>query len=388
MDFQLTEEQKLIRETARRIAKERVAPRAAEIDEKAEYPQDVFDVFREADLLGLTIPQEYGGSNAGFLALALAIEEVAKYCCSSGLMLLLSALPTRPIVLGGTEEQKRKYLPPVANGTMRCAYGLTEPNAGSDAAAIQSRAVRNGDGYVINGEKAFISGGVQADYVTMFAKTDPKAGARGMSGFIVPKDAPGYSIARKDEKMGVRGVATALLAFQDCKVPGENLLGGTENGIFRVVLATLNSIRPLVAARGLGLSEGALSYALEFARQREAFGAPIINLQALQFMFADAAIQIEASRLLTYQAAWLVDQGKFGKEYSHLLSCAKALASETAVKVSGDAMQILGAQGYMKDHPLERHYRDARQLMIVEGTSQIHRVIISRALIDRDLVYN
>jgi len=387
MDFQLTEEQQLIRDVARRIARERVAPRAAEIDAREEYPHDIFEVYRDAGLLGLTIPAVYGGSGAGFLALALAVEEVAKYCCSSGLMLLLTALPTQPIVIGGTEEQKKKYLPPIAKGEMKAAYGLTEPNAGSDAAAIQARAVRKDGGYVINGEKAFISGGAVADYVTMFAKTDPAARARGISGFIVPTTAPGFSVARLDQKMGVRGVATALLAFQDCAVPEENLLGGKENDGFKTVLGTLNSVRPIVAARGLGLAEGALSYALEFARQREAFGGPIVNLQAIQFMFADMAIQIEAARLLTYQAAWLVDQGRFQRQDSHMLSIAKAFATETAVKVSSDALQVLGAQGYMRDHPLERHYRDARQLMIVEGTSQIHRVIISRALLDRDLVY-
>jgi alkylation response protein AidB-like acyl-CoA dehydrogenase len=271
---------------------------------------------------------------------------------------------------------------------MRAAFGLTEPNAGSDAAAIQARAVRDGDEYVVNGEKAFISGGAVADYVSIFVKTDPAAGSRGVSGFIVPTDAPGFSVARLDQKMGVRGVATALLAFQDCRVPAANLLGGKENQGFRTVMNTLNSIRPIVAARGVGLAEGALSYALDFARQREAFGGPIAELQAIQFLFADMAIQVEAARLLTYQAAWLVDQGRFQREDAHMLSIAKAFATEMAVRVSSDALQVLGAQGYVRDHPLERHYRDARQLMIVEGTSQIHRVIIARALLERDLVYN
>ncbi len=388
MDFELSEEHELIRNAARRIAREQVQPRAAEIDATASFPVELFNVFRDAGLLGLTIPAEYGGSGAGFLALALAVEEVAKYCCASGLTLLLTALPTQPIVLGGTEEQKKRYLPPIARGEMRAAFGLTEPNAGSDAAAIQARAVRKDGGYVVNGEKAFISGGAVADYVTMFAKTKPEAKSHGISGFIVPKTTPGYSVARLDEKMGVRGVATALLAFQDCFVPEENLLGGKENEVFTTaVLGTLNSVRPIVAARGLGLAEGALAYALNFARQREAFGGPIANLEAIQFMFADMAIQIEAARVLTYQAAWMVDKGRFGVAYSHMLSVAKAFATETAVKVSSDALQVLGAQGYMRDHPLERHYRDARQLMIVEGTSQIHRVIISRALLDGHLAY-
>ena len=227
-------------------------------------------------------------------------------------MLLLSALPTQPIVLGGTEEQKQRFLPPVARRVrLKAAFGLTEPDAGSDAANIKARAVRDGDEYVINGEKAFISGGAVAGYVSVFAKTNPAAGSRGISGFVVPADSPGFSVARLDQKMGVRGVATALLAFQDCRVPASNLLGGKEDQGFRTVMGTLNSIRPIVAARGVGLAEGALTYALDFARQREAFGGPIVNLQAIQFLFADMAIQVEAARLLTYQAAWLVDQGRF-----------------------------------------------------------------------------
>jgi hypothetical protein len=387
MDFELSEEHKMIRETARRIARERVAPRAAEIDEKEEYPHDIFQVFREAGLLGLSIPQEYGGAGAGILGLCLAVEEVAKYCCSSGLILLLTGLSTQSILIGGTEEQKHEFPARVASGECKGAFCLTEPNAGSDAAAIQSRAHRDGDDYVINGEKCFISGGSVADYVVMFAKTDPAAGAGGIAGFIVPKTSPGFSVVRTDHKMGVRAVPTATLAFDDCRVPARNLLGGKENGMFRTVMMSLNTIRPVVGARGVGLAEGALTYALEFARQREAFGGPIANLQAIQFMFADMAIQIEAARLLVYQAGWLVDRGRYDRQDAHFLSIAKAFATEMAVRVSSDALQVLGAQGYMRDHPLERHYRDARQLMIVEGTSQIQRLVISRALLQRDLVY-
>ena len=387
MDFELSEEHKMIRETARRIARERIAPRAAEIDEKEEYPHDIFQVFREAGLLGLSIPQEYGGAGAGILALCLAVEEAAKYCCSSGLMLLLSGLSTQSILIGGTERQKREFPARVASGECKGAFGLTEPNAGSDAASIQSRARRDGDDYVINGEKCFISGGSVADFVVMFAKTDPEAGARSICGFIVPTDTPGFSVAHTDRKMGVRAVPTASLCFDDCRVPRRNLVGEKEDGGFHTVMMALNSIRPVVGARGVGLAEGALTYALEFARQREAFGGPIANLQAIQFMFADMAIQIEAARLLVYQAGWLVDQGRYDRQDAHFLSIGKVFATEMAVRVSSDALQVLGAQGYMRDHPLERHYRDARQLMIVEGTSQIQRVVISRALLQRDLVY-
>ena len=387
MDFQLTEEQRLIQETSRRIAKERIAPRAAEIDETGEYPHDVFDAFREVGLLGLTIPQQYGGSGVGTLPLALAVEEVAKYCCSSGLLLLLSALPTHPILIGGSERQKQAWLPRSARGESKGAYCLTEPNAGSDAAAIQSRAVRDGDDYLLTGEKVFISGGTVADFVVAFAKTDPAGGPRAIAGFIVPTDSPGFSIARTDRKMGVRGVPTANIVFDNVRVPRERLLGEEEGHGFSHAMLTLSTCRPVVGARGLGLAEGALSYALAYARQREAFGRPIAELQAIQFMFADMAIQIEAARMLVYQAAWQVDQGKYQREHAALLSIAKAYATEAAVRVSSDALQVLGAQGYMMDHPLERHYRDARQLMIVEGTSQVQRVVIARALLERELVY-
>ncbi len=386
MDFQLTEAQRLIQETARRIARERVAPRAAEIDESGEYPHDIFEAFREVGLLGLTIPQAYGGSEAGTLPLALAVEEVAKYCCASGLMLLLSALPTHPILLGGTEQQKQAWVSRSARGEAKGAFCLTEPNAGSDASAIESRATRDGDDYILNGEKVYISGGTVADFVVAFAKTAAD-GARGIAGFIVPTDSPGFSVARTDRKMGVRGVPTANIVFDNVRVPEDMLVGEEEGRGFNHALLTLNTLRPVVGARGVGLAEGALSYALEFARERQAFGAPISELQAIQFMFADMAIEIEAARLLVYQGAWRVDQGKYKREDAALLSIAKTYASEMAVRVSSEAIQVLGAQGYMMDHPLERHYRDARQLMIVEGTSQIQRVVIARALLERELAY-
>jgi alkylation response protein AidB-like acyl-CoA dehydrogenase len=387
MQFELTEEQRLIQATARRVAKERIAPRAAEIDESGEYPEDVFQAFRELGLLGLSIPQTYGGSGAGTLPLALAVEEAAKYCCSSGLMLLLSALPTHPILLGGTEKQKQDWLPKAAKGDIRGAFCLTEPNAGSDASALQSKAIRDGDDYVLNGEKVFISGGTVADFVVAFAKTDPTDGARAIAGFVVPTDSPGFSVARTDRKMGVRGVPTANIVFDNVRVPRELLIGEGEGHGFGHAMLTLSTCRPVVGARGVGLAEGAMTYALDYARQREAFGRPIADLQAIQFMFADMAIAIEAARLLVYQGAWLVDQGKYQREHASLLSIAKTYATEVAVKVSSDALQVLGAQGYMMDHPLERHYRDARQLMIVEGTSQIQRVVIARALLERELVY-
>jgi alkylation response protein AidB-like acyl-CoA dehydrogenase len=385
MDFEFNEAQLRVQATARRIAREVVAPRAAAIDEEQAFPDDVFEAFRDAGLLGLAIPEEYGGSGEGTLALVLAIEEVAKYCCSSGLILLLSALPTRPILIGATEEQKQRWLPPIARGELKASFLLTEPTAGSDAANIQTRAVRDGDHYVLDGMKVHASG--VSDYCVVFAKTDASAGSRGVSAFIVPRDTPGFSIVRYDRKMGVTGVPTAHYKLEGARVPAGNLIGGSENRGFNHAMLGLNCVRPLVGARGLGLAEGALTYALDYARKREAFGGPLTEKQAIQFMFADMALAIESARLQVYQAAWLVDRGRYQREDAPYLSVAKTVATEAAVKVSSDALQVMGAQGYMKDHPLERHYRDARQLMIVEGTSQIQRMIISRALIEGELDY-
>ena len=385
MDYELSDAHKLIRNTAKRIAREKVAPRAAELDESGVYPEDIFQVFAEAGLLGLTIPEQYGGSGAGFLALALAVEETAKYDNSCSLILLLSALSTQPINLSGADEQKREWLPKSASGAIKGAFCLTEPNTGSDAAALESRATKDGDDYVINGEKVFISGGDVADFVCFFAKTG-EDGASAISAFIVPTDSPGYSVPRCDRKMGVIGVPTANIVLQDCRVPA-GLRIGEENRGFKTAMLTLNTCRPVVGARGLGLAEGAIAYALDFARERKTFGQPLVNHQAIQFMLADAAIAIEGSRHLVYHAATLVDEGKYDRQWAPYLSIAKTYATETANKVASDAIQIMGAQGYMKDHPLERHFRDARQLMIVEGTSQIQRLVIARAMIQGDINY-
>jgi alkylation response protein AidB-like acyl-CoA dehydrogenase len=385
MDYELSDAHKLIRDTARRIARERVAPRSAELDESGEYPDDIFGVFAEAGLLGLTIPEAYGGSGAGFLALALAVEETAKHDNACSLILLLSALSTQPINLGGSEEQKREWLSKSAVGAIKGAFCLTEPNTGSDAANLESRARRDGDDYVIDGEKVFISGGSVADYVCFFAKT-AENGASTISGFIVPTDSPGYSVPRCDRKMGVMGVPTANIVLQDCRVSAANRIGEEGRG-FRTAMLTLNTCRPVVGARGLGLAEGCIAYALDYARERKTFGRPLVDHQAIQFMLADAAIEIEASRHLVYHAATLVDQGKYDRQHAPYLSMAKTMATEMANRLASDAIQILGAQGYMKDHPLERHYRDARQLMIVEGTSQIQRLVIARAMIQGEINY-
>ena len=384
MDYELTDTHKLIRDAARRIAREKVAPRAADLDESGVYPEDIFQVFAQAGLLGLTIPEAYGGSGAGFLALALAVEETAKHDNSCSLILLLSALSTQPINLGGSEEQKHEWLSKSATGAIKGAFCLTEPNTGSDAQALESRAVRDGDDYVINGEKMYISGGNVANYVCYFAQTG-QDGA-GISAFVVPSDSPGFSVPRCDRKMGVIGIPTENIVLHDCRVPAGLRIGDEGRG-FKTAMLTLNTCRPVVGARGLGLAEGCIAYATDFARERRTFGEPLVNHQAIQLMMADAAIGIEAARHLVYYAASLVDQGKYDREYAPHLSIAKTFATEMGNRVASDAIQILGAQGYMKDHPLERHYRDARQLMIVEGTSQIQRLVIARAMIKGELNY-
>ncbi len=386
MDFDLSEEHRLIQQTARRVAREVIEPRAAEVDETAEYPEDYYQAFKEADLLGITLPTEVGGTDAGTLALAIAVEEVAKFDCSAGLMLLLSSLSTHTVKFFGTDDQRQDYIGPVARGEKKAAFCLTEPDAGSDVANLQTRAVRDGDEYVITGQKCYISGGPNADQVTVFAKTDP-ADPRSLNAFIVDTAMPGFEVTSIDRKLGVRGVPTGVLTFDEVRVPAANIVGGTEGLGMRAPLATLNSLRPVVGARGVGLAQGAANYALEFAKERRAFGGPLTDLQAIQMKFAEMAIDIEAARMLVYQGSWMVDQGRYGPEHGHMLSVAKAFATEAANRVASEALQVLGGQGYMMDHPLERHYRDARQLMIVEGTSEIQRLVISRALMSGNLAY-
>jgi alkylation response protein AidB-like acyl-CoA dehydrogenase len=386
VDFSLSEELAALQQTVRRLAQDKVKPRAREIDERGEYPQDLFELFRDAGLLGLCIPEEYGGGGAGILGLTIAIEEVAKYSNTASLMLLLTRLPGGPIMIAGSDDQKRRYLPGVADGSQRCGFGLSEPQAGSDVMGMRTRAVRDGDGWILNGTKCWMSGVAQADWYTVFAKTsdDPASRARdSISCFIVERSWPGVEVGNLDHKMGVRGVDTGELLLHDVRVPAENVVG--EVGGFRLAMLGLNAMRPIVAARGIGLAEGALMYATEYAEQREMFGKTEADMQGIQWEIAKLAVDIEAARLLTYRAAWLADQGKFTKEWVPYLSMAKYHATELAVRASGIAMQLLGAAGYMKDHPTELWYRDAKQLTIVEGTSQVQLGLIARGVLDRDL---
>jgi alkylation response protein AidB-like acyl-CoA dehydrogenase len=388
MDFALTDELAQLQKTLRRFAQEVIQPRTREIDVTGEYPQDIFDALKDADLLGLCIPTEYGGSGAGILGLALAIEEFTKYSNVIGLMMLLTRLPTGPVMIAGSEEQRQRLLPGIARGTTRAAFCLSEPGAGSDVAGMRTKAVpdpnREG-GWVIAGTKCWISGIRQADWVTVFAKTgDPASRLHdSITAFIVPTDLPGVSRPRVDDKMGVRGIDTGEIVFDQVTVGPENVIGAV--GGFRVAMLGLNAMRPVVAARGIGLAEGALMYATEYVKGRQAFGGTIAEFQGVQWEIAKCATEIEAARLLTYRAAWLADQGRYHKADVPMLSMAKYYATEVAVKASGLALQLLGAAGYMKDHPTEQWYRDAKQLTIVEGTSQVQLGLIGRGVLGHDL---
>lgn len=385
MDFSFTPEQQDLIQLVRRIAREKVAPLAARMDEEEQIPDELFNTLRDAGLFGLAVPEEYGGAGMGTMGLVLAVEEVAKYCCATGLLLLLTRLPLAAIIYGGTEEQKRKYASGIASGALRGAFCLSEPGAGSDSGNIQTRAVRDGDRYIINGTKCWISGAAHADFFTVAVKTDPAAGYRGMSVFVVEKGTPGLTVGKKEKKMGVRGLPVNQVIFEDCAVPAANMIG-PENEGFKLIMKNLNSVRPVVAARGVGLAQGALGYWVNFARQRQTFGKPILEHQGLQWMMADLATDIEAARLLTYRAAMTVDEGKAGKETAHILGMAKLKATEIAVRTANDCLQMMGAAGYMEDYPMARYVRDARQLTIVEGTSQIQKGIIAKSIMDGDFV--
>ncbi len=386
MDFALSPELEQLQSTVRRLAQDKVKPRAREIDRTGEYPQDLFEVFREAGLLGLCIPDEYGGGGAGILGLSVAIEEVAKYSNTAALMLLLTRLPTGPLMIAGSEEQKRRYLPGLATGSVRAAFGLSEPQAGSDVAGMRTRATPDGGGgWILEGTKCWMSGVREADWYTVFAKTgDPTSRAHdAITAFIVERAWEGVEVGRTDHKMGVHGIDTGELLLQGVRVPPENVIG--EVGGFRLAMLGLNAMRPVVAARGIGLAEGALMYATDYVKERQAFGKTIADFQGIQWEIAKCAVDIEAARLLTYRAAWLADQGSFTKEWVPYLSMAKYHTTELAVRASGLAVQLLGAAGYMEDHPAEMWYRDAKQLTIVEGTSQVQLGLIARGVLDGDL---
>lgn len=372
------DDERMLIEGIHELAKERVAPRAAEIDHSGEFPWDMKELLAQQDIFALPFPAEYGGIGASELAVVMAIEELARYCATTSLLLAVQQLGSLPILLGGSDEQKRRYFPRLASGEWLAAFGLTEAGSGSDSAAMTTRAVRKGDKYILNGAKRFITNGGLAQVNTVFAHTAPDQGTRGISAFIVEKDFPGFSVGRIEEKMGIKGSQTAELIFTDCEVPVENLLG-REGGGFKLAMMTLDRTRPGIGAQAVGIAQGALDLAVSYSKQRVQFNQPIAANQGIQFMLADMATKVEAARLMVYNAAELIDSGE--KNISKASAMAKMFASDAAMAVTNDAIQVLGGYGYMREYPAERMMRDAKITQIYEGTNQIQRLVIARALL-------
>jgi butyryl-CoA dehydrogenase len=378
LDYQLTEEQQMIRDLARKISLEKILPVRLELDEKGEFPWDIMKVFAEADMCGLYIPQEYGGFGGGEMEFCLAVEEISRVCGGVGVTFAASALGALPILLFGTDEQKKKYMPEIASGKKLAAFGLTEANAGSDAAGIQTTAKKDGDDYILNGTKQWITNGGEAETYVVVAMTDKAKGSRGASAFIVEKGMKGFSFGKKENKMGIRCSATRELVFQDCRVPKANMLSKEGMG-FIVAMKTLDQTRPGIGAQAVGIAQGALDEALKYSRERVQFGKPVASQQAVQHMLADMATQIEAARALVYAVAKAVDGGL--KDFTKEAAMAKLFASDVAMRVTTDAVQVFGGYGYMKEYPVEKMMRDAKITQIYEGTNQIQRNQIALKLI-------
>jgi alkylation response protein AidB-like acyl-CoA dehydrogenase len=378
LNYFLTEEQEMMKDLAAKIAKEKIEPVALEYDEKGIFPVDIVKTISQSDLFGVFIPEEYGGLGGGLLEMCLVVEELSKACGGIALAYAASALGTIPIILFGNEEQKKKYLPRLATGEILAAFALTEPDAGSDAAAIKTRAQLEGDNYIINGTKQWITNGGEAFINTVIVITDPARGARGSSAILVEKGTPGFDFGKKENKMGIRASVTRELIFQDCKVPKENLLGREGQG-FLIAMKTFDKSRPGVAAQAVGIAAGALEKAVAYSRERHQKSQPISSFQGIQFLLADMATEVEAARALTLQAARTIDSGV--KNISKISSMSKLFASDVAMKVTTDAVQVYGGYGYMKEYPVEKMMRDAKITQIYEGTNQIQREVIALQLI-------
>ncbi|MGE7763637.1 acyl-CoA dehydrogenase [Peribacillus sp. NPDC096540] len=377
MQFKLTEEHEMIRKMVRDFAQNEVAPSAAERDEEERFDREIFDKMAELGLTGIPWPEEYGGIGSDYLAYCIAIEELSRVCASTGVTLSAhTSLAGWPIYKFGTEEQKQKYLRPMAQGEKIGAYGLTEPSSGSDAGGMRTTAKLVGDEYIINGSKIFITNGGIADTYVVFALTDPESKQKGTSAFIIEKDFPGFSVGKKEKKLGIRSSPTTEIIFDECRVPKENLLGKEGEG-FKVAMMTLDGGRNGIAAQAVGIAQGALDAAVDYAKERVQFGKPISAQQGIGFKLADMATGVEASRLLTYQAAWLESEGlPYGKESA----MSKLFAGDTAMKVTTEAVQVFGGYGYTKDYPVERYMRDAKITQIYEGTQEIQKLVISRMI--------
>jgi butyryl-CoA dehydrogenase len=374
MDFDISEEQMMTRDMVREFAKKEIYPRAAEIDSTGSFPRENLRKIAEKGLMGIPFPTEYGGAGSDYLSTVLAVEELSYACASTGFIVSVHALAAaNSIYVFGTSEQKEKYLIPLAKGEKIGAIGYTEPNAGSDAAAIESRAQLRGDSYMINGTKTFITSAGEADTYLVFATVDPEKKHKGIQAFVVEKGTPGFSFGKIEDKMGVRGCSTGELIFDDCEVPEENLL--SQDG-FKVAMMAFEGGRVGVAAMAVGIARAAADKAKKFAKERVQFGQPIAKQEAIQFMIADMATEIDAARLLTYRAAWLMDKKE---RFSVQAGMAKTFAAETAVRTAIKAVQIHGGYGYCREYEVERHMRDAKMAEIAEGTSEIQRMIISRS---------
>ena len=368
----------LILETVTRITRERIKPRAAEIDASGEFPMDTVQLFAELGLLAPLLPERYGGIGLNYQTFSAIIEEVAKVCASSALLLIAQADGLLPILLGGSEAQKERYLPPLAEGALS-AIAITEPGAGSDILAMKSRARKQGDHYQLNGQKCFITNGSVADSICVYAYTDPDAQARGLTGFIVEKGTPGLGYGKNENKMGMRGSINSVLHFDDLSIPEANRIGAEGSG-FSSIMKTMNCSRLFAAAQAVGLAQGAMDEAIAYARERTQFGRPIAEQQAIQFMIADHVAKIESARLLTGHAAAILDQGRFD-EAARFCAMAKFLASDIAMQATTDAVQIFGGNGYIKEYPVERMMRDAKLIQIYTGTNQITRMVAAREIL-------
>jgi alkylation response protein AidB-like acyl-CoA dehydrogenase len=377
---ELTEEQRELRDLVRQLARERIAPRAAEIDASHEFPWDVVELFRENDIFGLFFEEQFGGLGTGTLLALIAIEEVSKVCATSGLILAVQELGSLGIKLGGTEEQRQRWLPKLASGEWLAAYALTEAGSGSDSAAMRTTARRDGDDYVLDGGKRFITNAGVAHVYVVFAKTDPEAGHAGISAFVVEADTPGFEVARLEEKLGIAGSTTGELVFDGARVPAENLLGAEGDG-FKLAMRILDRSRPGVAAQALGIAQGATDYALEYAKSRETMGKPIAQHQLIQAKLADMETECEAARGLLYRFGKMVDDGADAAELTKASAMAKLKCGDVAMAVTVEALQILGGYGYVKEYPVERFMRDAKITQIYEGTQEIQRLVIAREML-------
>jgi alkylation response protein AidB-like acyl-CoA dehydrogenase len=374
----LTDEQREIRDLIRTLARERIAPRAAEIDESAEFPEDMVELFREHDLFALSFEERYGGIDAGALMVLVAVEEISRACATTGLILAVHELGSFAVRLAGSDEQKERFLPRLAKGESLAAYALTEAGSGSDSAAMRSEARRDGDEYVLNGSKRFITNAGVAGIYTVFAKTDPEGRHAGISCFMVEADAPGFEVGRLEPKMGIKGSTTGELFFNDCRVPAANLVGAEGDG-FKIAMQVLDRSRPGIAAQALGIAQGATDYALEYAKSRETMGQPIAEHQLIASKLADMETKCEAARGLLYKAGLMIDEDVPG--LTKISAMAKLFCSDVAMEATTEAVQILGGYGYIKEYPVERMMRDAKITQIYEGTNEIQRLVIAREMV-------